>query len=369
MAGWSRIRIFNPLGNLIDELEYPTRRSWVLNSQTSAVGRCEFTVNTYDAASGGYNPKLTLANFSYGNLVLVEHRPSVNADGSTNGLLPPWVGVLLPPQTWEYGKVKFTAYSVERLLAFRPLYNVDANVDGHAGGHFSRILKISNQWASIYGGIAIQSGNVDLSGGALIFNYGNTAYPVIQYIANYSHCDWDVTPQVSASNQLQLFGNWYPAGGKGVNSGVVLSNYNTILTSPLYTEQGDFYNGVYAQSDAQTNGTRVVATSVDQTSIAQSGILAGYQVFRGTSGAAQPVIQALADAYVAQNKTPVRTFAPTLLDVDNAFSFAAIGNTFLIQNDTVGFYNGGIGVSGPAKVTAAEYDELSNSVKMAVALL
>src|SRR5260221_1583380 len=110
-AGYSRVQVFDPKGHIIAELDRAaTVRSWALDD----VGRCDFTVSTRD-------PQATPQNLNYGNFVLVSHKPSVNADGTLNGQLPPWVGMILAPQEWEYGKVKVTAYGAENLLFYRPM--------------------------------------------------------------------------------------------------------------------------------------------------------------------------------------------------------------------------------------------------------
>lgn len=353
MSGFSRIRVFSPTGLLIDEIDAPTVRSWVLNGQ----GRCQFTMPIYDPISGGLNPKCSLATLKHGNFIVVDHKPSQNADGSFNGLLPPWVGMIFPDQSWDYGKVKITAVSGEQVLAMRvaPLIVIGAS----GSGNFTALL----QGANAFGGVPIQPGIVE--GGAqnlTAYPTGNV-YDAIQSIAKFSNFDWDVTPQVSASNQLTLLGNWYAR--KGVLSGQVLSNLNLQSASPMYTEQGKFYNTVIGISDSTSPGVRVKAVVQDQASIDEHGILSTNVVFPGTAGASQDVIQGMASNYLKANSVPQRTFAPVLLDQDNAFSFAVTGNTWIVQNDTVGFFNGGIGISGNIRITAVEYNDLTNMATMA----
>jgi len=359
-AGYSRVQIFNPLGSPISEIDVPTVRSWVLNQTAPAVGRLQFTFPVFDPLTGAINPKCTLANFQYGNFIVATHKPSVNADGTTNGVLPPWVGVILPPQSWEYGKVTITAYSAEQILAYRPLYNEHISVGG-PGSTFSLIISRAQlEW----GGIPIQPGNIDLSGVGASRDITTTAFDEIQKLAQQFNCDWDITPQITSGNRLVLQANWYLK--KGVNSGVVLSNANLMSASPMYTEQGTVYNAVYGVNDAPTINTRVNATSRNETLISQQGILAIKQVFSGQAQSAQPVIQSMSDAFLAQLPLNfVKTFAPTLLDAGNNFSFAVCGNTFIVQNDYVGFSNGGVGINGTIRITAVEYNELTNQAKMA----
>lgn len=370
---YSRVRIFTPNGTPIDELDVATKRSWVLNG----VGRCNFDVPIYDALTGGINPKCTLANLQYGNLVLIEHRPSQNADGSFNGLLPPWVGIITTPQTWGYGKVTITVQSAEQVLKYRPMGNLF--IAGVPGSIFSQILKFSNAWAIggplassggdilVGNGVIIQPGSVDLDGVNVPLNLRITALEHIQQYSKATGYDWDITPQVGSDGKLTLVGNWYKR--KGIDSGQVISNYNMLATSPLYTEQGEFYNTVYGSNDGTTPQTRSTAIAQDVAGVSANGVFALKQIFPGTGNAAQGAIQELTNAYVSGVQTKVtRTFAPTILDFDNAFSFCNTGNSWRIQNDTVGFFNGGIGVNGSIRISAMEYSDLENTCKLAGAL-
>lgn len=362
-AGWSRIRIFNPLGLLINEIDLPTQRSWVLNSQTNGVGRCQFTVNVYDAASSnGKNPKCNISNFAYGNLILIEHKPSVNADGSTNGLLPPWVGIIQPPQSWSYGKVSITAYSAEWVLYYRPMGLLQTS--GKPGTMVATILNYANNWINNVGpGIAVQPGIIDTGGTNVRYTFKLDGYSEMQNLSRLCSFDWDITPQVSTGGQLQLFLNWYQH--KGIDSGSVISNLNMQNTNPLYSEQGQFFNVILGYTDAVSSGVRQQAISKNADSINANGILATKVVFPGTAGVAQDVLQSMTDAYLAQHQIPTRTFAPTLLDFGNTFSYCECGNTMIVQNDTVGFGPDGIGINSNVRITAVEYDDLLNSCRLA----
>lgn len=349
---YSRVTIYDPRGYLIGELDVPTKRSWVLNG----VGRCTFTVPTFDPITGGNNPKCTFDMLTYGRFVLVEHQPTQNADGTHNGLLPPWVGIIIPQQSWGYGKVAITAESAEQVLFYRPMGNL--YLDMPPGGLFRKILEFANS----YGGIQIQPGIIDMSGVNTSLTLRVTALEEIQNLAKYSGFEWDITPVITANNQLILQGNWYKK--KGVPSGRILNNANLQLTDGIYTEQGKVYNYAYASNEGTTPQTRVVAFSKDDTSNSQHGVFAGKTVVPSSQGSAQDVMQAAADTLLASSKNPTRTFAPTLLDVDQAFSFAAVGNTWMIENNYVGFQNGGIGLNGEIRITAVEYDDLTNTAKM-----
>ncbi len=363
-SGWSRVRIFSPGGLMLDEIDVPTVRSWVLNAQSTAPGRCNFTVPIYDALSGGFNPKCTASNFQYGNLVLIEHMPSVNADGTTNGLLPPWCGLMLAPQSWEYGKLAVTAYSIEWLLNYRPLPL--GSVDTNTTGMVNTILTDANNLVTnlFGGGMLVQPGAIDVSKNAGVeLTFSGSAYDTLQTLARYANSDWDVTAQLSANNQLQLFLNWYAQ--KGINSPYVVSNNNLQSTTQLYTEQGEFYNTVLAYTDAATEGARTFTVGQNAVGFAKNGLLAKVMSFPGTAGMASSALQNVATSWLNQYAQPTKTFAPTILDVDQVFSYCVTGNTMYIQNDTVGFSQGGIGINGKIRLTAIEYSDLTNSCRLA----
>lgn len=359
-SGWSRIRIFDPFGNWIEEIDVPTRRSWVLDGE----GRCNFSVPVYDPATGGKNPKLTYQNFKVGNFVVIDHKPSKNVDGSFNGLLPPWVGIITLPQSWQYGSVDITAFSAERVLKYRPV-NLGIYAGGTPGGIFSFVLSKCNVW----GGISIQPGNIDTGGRHTPGAFSTNAYDDLVKYSKLAGFDWDITPAFGNQNQLTLLGNWYSK--KGIDSGLVINNLNLQNSAPLYTEQGEFYNIVRGVNDVTDSSLRVFGLASDEASRGDHGPLVLGQVFSGVGAVGQDVIQQNTETFaknLANNPTFIKTFAPTILDVDNAFSFCVTGNTWLIQNDTVGFYNGGIGINAAARVTAVEYSELANNCKMAVAI-
>lgn len=358
---WSRVRIFNPYGIMLDEIDVPTVRSWVLDG----VGRCQFTVPVFSADADGsrFNAKVTKVNFQFGNFILIDHKPSQNADNSFNGLLPPWVGMIVPPRQWSYGRLKVTALSAEQVLAFRPMPNYYQ--PGTPGGVYGSMLDYANRW----GGIQLQRGNID---------YGGRNYPlalklsVLEHLRDYSKWtgnDWDITPAIGSNNQLVLQGNWYQK--KGIETGLTMSNLNLQLADPLFSEDGTFYNEVYGSNDGTTNETRIAATSLNQTSIGESGPLVVKVVFPNSQGVAQDVMQSMTDNYMANlanNSTFVRTFAPTILDVDNAYSFCNTGNIWRVENDYVGFNDGGIGINGTFRITAMEYNDLTNVVRVTGAL-
>lgn len=356
----STITIYSPLGVPIAQLDLPTKRSWVLDD----AGRCQFEYPIFNATGTGYSPKLVANIFNYGNLIRVQHVPDqvTNADGSvsTLGILPDWYGMMLTPQIWEPGKITATAFSAEKILAFRSMPVGVPPPSIPAGQQFVSILNYANQ----LGGLRILPGVVDSGGQHVRFNLSVDALTHIKQLVQLTGGDFDVTGQTGASGVLHLYGNWYAR--KGINTNYLISNINQQLTQQLYTEQGDFFNTVSVYTDDQTVGTRVLATAINTAGVSQNGVLATNVKYPGTAGAAQGIVQAWANAYLAAHSTPTRTLAPTLLNTGNTFSYLVVGNTMSVNLDSVGFSQGGIGLQANVRVTTVSYDDLSNRAQVAV---
>jgi hypothetical protein len=355
---YSRVRIFDQNGFMVDEIDVATTRSWVLNG----VGRCQFLLNVYDPQTGAVNRACNLADIGYGRFILVEHSPTINFDGTFNGILPPWVGIILPPLEMSYGKVRVTAYSAEQVLWYRPMPYPFQTISGKAGAVFQQILGFCNN----LGGIPIAPGHIDLSKGDHSRTLNLSGLEESQSLAKAAAMDFCVTPSIDINGRLSLIGNWYAK--KGVDTNHVLDNTNLEAGDPLYTEQGQIVNWAFGFSEANTTNTRAKGVSVDNASVSACGPLARNVVFTGTKGSTDSVIQGLTDNFLSVSKNPLRTFAPKVQDVGDAFSFMDTGNTWIVNSDIVGLSNGGLGLSGLIRITAMEYDDLGNSVSFAGAI-
>lgn len=360
-AGFSRVRIFNKMGIELAELGVATTRSWTLDS----VGRCNFTVPIY-SSSGGFNPQATEDILNYGNLILVEHKPSVNADGTTNGVLPNWVGILAAPRQWSYGQIQCTAYSAEQILNFRASPK-PFTASGTPGAVFKQLILWANDPSFNPGAYPIQLGTIELAGANVSRDVKGSILDEVSGVIKDFGGDWDITPYVTANNQLLLVANYYQLKGAVVNQ--TFHNQNVEYTSPLYVEQGDFFNWVRGYSSTASTGNVNFAATADQASIAKHGLFGANTVYQSISGqysaAGFEAVQAANQNFLNQNRFPTRTVAPNVLDVGNAFSFLNVGNYWYIYLDTVGFTNGQIGLAGAVRITAMEYTELTNSVRVA----
>lgn len=365
-AGYSRVRIFNNRGIQLTEIDVATKRSWVLNEP----GRCQFTYNIYDAPSRGFNPKLTGYNFAYGNFILIEHKPSKNADGTTNGILPVWCGFISPPQQWSYGKVQVTAMQAEFILQLRAT-PMDLSASGSPGQIFSQILAWANDQSFNPGGFPVQPGMIDLSGAPDSRVMKVSALEEVRALYKASGYEWDIQPVLNSKNQLSLVANWYVY--KGVRVFRYFTNVNLQASDPIYSESGQYYNTIRSFSEASSTGNRNFSLVQDAASVLKNGLANENLVWPGTSGAVSAVgtdvVINKANNFIATNKTPVRTFGPQVLDSGNDFSYLNVGNFWNVQTDLCGFLpNGQIGTNGLVRITAMEYDDLKNAVLMAAVL-
>lgn len=360
-AGYSRVRIFSNMGIEIAELGVSTIRSWTLDGE----GRCNFTVPIY-SDSGGFSPLAQENILNYGNLVLVEHKPSTNADGTTNGVLPAWVGVLAAPRQWSFGQIQCTAYSAEHILGFRPSPR-GLTAKGTPGAIFRQLILWANDPSYNPFAYPIELGTIEMSGVTASRDVkGSTLEEVTGLIKDLGG-DFDITPFVTSTNRLILVANFWERKGTVVNQ--VFTNTNVEYVSPLFVEQGDFFNWVRGYSNTASSGNLNFAAVADQASLAKHGLMGTNQVFTSIAGdysaAGVEAVKAAGQQFLTVNKFPTRTVAPNVLDSGNVFSYLNIGNIWNVSLDTVGFTNGQVGLVGTVRITAMEYGELTNSVRIA----
>ena len=339
----SILRIFDHHCKPLVTLEAPTTpRGYILNGYAKA----DFSMSTGD-------PKCTALNTQFGNLVHVEHIPSQDGQGNTNGKLPDWVGMILPNRTWDDGVIHLEAYSAEGVLTFRPM--PFTSVKGTPRGVFLQILSHAN---ALKGNtIPIQPGFVDDLPVTFADDLRLDAYSHIQKLCKDTGMDWDVTAEIDARGTLQLYANLYAR--KGIDTDLTLTNTNTELTAPLLTEQGTPYNYVYGYSSAAVAQMRHMAEGIHQAALDDYGLFAINSTFSGKHDATstQSAAQALADA----RGRPVKLVKRIVLDKGAAFSSLAAGNTVTVKDSHVGFKpGGGFGFEAQARILSLDYNDLSN---------
>jgi len=345
----SRITVFDHFGTPLAELTTTTARSWVLDG----IGRCTFPLASFKDVNCNRN------TLQYCNFLLVEHIPTIDAAGNVRGTLPPWVGIILPPQQWDYGRLTVTAYSAEALLSSRPMPYV--NAAGSAGTIFAAML----QYANAIGGFPIVPGAIyPFSEGANI-PLRLSMYEEAQNLSKIFAQDFDILPSRSVSNQLILTANWYQQKGVTVNA-VFSEGYLGNMKLPSLTEQGSLSNYVNGYNIASSNGTRIFANVQDQASQGDYGVL-GSNINLSAGNLAGVTTGATNALYSASR--PTTTLELTALDSGITFTGLAVGNVWNVVLNSVGFYGGGIGFSGAVRLTGVEYDDWTNEARLTTQVL
>jgi hypothetical protein len=354
----SRIRIFDHFQKPLIELDgIPTTpRSWILNGY----GRCEFSV--------GYDPTLQQSVqqcqerfLQFGNLVHVEHIPSIDENESQNGKLPDWIGIILPPRSWDYGVCHVTVYQAEAILAFRAM--PFRFVKGTPSAMMRQMLLDAHARAK---NIIIQNGQIDDLALTFSDDLRTNAYDHIKKLIKDSGMDWSITGNVNSKSELELYANLYYR--KGIDTGFYLSNTNTELSSPLLTEQGTPSNQVFGYSQAQTDRGRFSVETLDQDAIDDYGYLQLNQTYIGKHDPTS--VRNASQSRIDKRSRPVKMIKRIALDYQNTFDYLDVGNTVIVKDTSVGFNpNGGFGFESEVKIISLDYNDLSNKVPLNVEII
>lgn len=367
----SRVTVYDKNGIFLAELHaVDTTRSWVLNDY----GRCEFTMSTSD-------PKCTELLMRYGNFVLIEHIPSQTTDGNgniiTNGKLPDWVGVIVPPRMWGINAVKITAFSAEYVMFNRAM--PDDAVTDTGGGIFYELLNDANESALLFNAMQILPGNIDMGGPTFTETLKISAHEHAQNVATNLGQNFDISGGVS-QGVLSLYGNWYPM--RGINTNFQLhdgDNANIEFVQDILIEQGQLCNDVigfgsyvtqkaighghgHRKGRAKSPRIRRSGEQIDQDSINKYGLFQSNQTFNVSGLGA--IVEA-DKAYLDQHAEPTLTFKINALDNGLTFSQLDIGNVLLLQLTTVGFFGGStLGFQDWVRIDGMQYVDSINKVEL-----
>lgn len=348
----SIFRVYDHFCKPLTQLDAPTTpRAWVLNGY----GEMDFSISIAD-------PKCTETNLQIGNLVYVTHIPAQDGQGNTNGKLPDWFGIILPPRGWDEGVLHAKAYSAEAILDFRPM--PIATVSGTPKQIFLQLLQYANGLPG--NTINIQPGILDDMPVTYTYDIGLSAYKEIQKLIEKTGMDWDVTGEVDARGSLQLYANLYIR--KGYDSALILTNTNSEQSSPLLTEQGTPYNYVIGYSHANTKQGRYRVEVVNQAALDDYGLLAINQTFVGIHDEAslRNAAQALAD----DRGRPKKLTTWIVLDKGAAFDSLSPGNTVAKRDNHAGFRpGGGFGYDARARIISVNYNDLSNKCPLNIEVI
>jgi hypothetical protein len=348
----SKITIFDHFLRPLTEFRgvATTPRNWVLNDY----GRCEFSMSTAD-------PKCTEQFLQFGNFIYIDHIPTTDENGVKHGKLPPWCGMILTPQPWDYGVIHVTAYSAEALLAFRAMPYT--TIKGTPRDMFMSILNHAHRRSR---NIIIQPGVLDDMTATFSDDLRTNAYDHIKRLIKDSGMDWDVTAEILPKGNLQLYANLYRR--KGVETSFRLTNINTEMGSPLLTIQGTPSNVVIGHSQAQVTNDRFTMEARDEESINDYGPLELNQVFMGKHDPTS-VFNAVSTR-VEQRGRPVKLFNRIALDKSDTFDWLGVGNILKIKEASVGFSpNGGFGIDADARLISMDYSDLTKKAPLKIEVI
>lgn len=364
----SKIRIFNKFGEILDTLDgVSTTRSWVLNKY----GRCEFAIpyKLTDPETGQEfdNPKLTLRNFEFGNLIHVEHIPTTGPDEGEvpAGKLPDWVGVILPDRTWNDDVVLITAYSAETLLAYRSMPY--ASISLPAGQAFQQLIAYANN-LSTKNTIQINEGTVFSNETSYQDNLVTNAYDHIVKLVQATNMIWRVRGEISPQSYAlslyaDLFGEFLYA--KSSLPTLTLTGQNTKEKNPLMKEQGTIITDIFAYTHASTAADRKMQEVINQTAFDLYGPFQVNLVFTGVEDVS--TLEQMARERFSTISGPKRLFSKVVIDTGDAFNYLRLNNVLRINEPKVGFNpSGGFGVSAFVKIIAMSYDDTANETDLTI---
>ena len=346
----SKITVFDFAGNYLAELDkVPTVRSWVRDDQ----GRCTFPISTS-------SKQCTERNLRYGNLLLIQHIPSVDDTGATHGQLPDWVGFISVPRIWSVGVVQVTAYTMEGLLAYRGMKQ--RTINGMPGDLFKILIENVRALGNYYdGGTIIHRGSVYVAGLPIQEVIIGSAYDHIKSIQTKSNGqDWNITNTI-VNNKLMFWANWYKKIGQATNLILQDSNCRADPNSPLLTENGPIYNAVYGQSSTQNLSP--TDSEHDDVSMDKYGILHTIQIF-AAKDRNPAAVTAATKSFLAAHKEPSYVATPAALDRGLTFSSLNIGNILNYSTLAAGFTSTGLGFNAQFSITSMEYDDIANECKL-----
>lgn len=343
----SRFMIFDPLGNYLTDIDMPsTPRAWVLND----VGECSFQMPL------GYAKTLE-RYLRYGNLVHIQHVPSV----PTNGKLPTWTGIILRDRIWRNDDViECKAHSAEAIATVRPLPWVDG-IKSTPKVVFESILRLGNTIAQRYNGIQIQVGTVEDRPVQIADDFRQQMYEHIVNLIKRTRMSWSITGEVDTKGKLNLYGNLYADIGRF--TGLTLTNLNSESASPLLREEGTPFNVIFGYSQAQTARQRFPGIGINADSLALHGFMGRNSSYMGLHDEAstKSAAQAEADIY----GQPFLVMDRNALDLGDTFSRLRVGDAVHIDEHGAGFnLDGGFGIQSDAIILSMTYNDNSNKVAM-----
>jgi hypothetical protein len=248
--------------------------------------------------------------------------------------MPDWVGVIDPPRGRNYGTITVTAYTAEYIWKLRCTQN-PVELSGSVAYFYTALVDYANQ----QGGTQIAKG---------VINYGDTGhvnsigcvniFDEISRLSDNYGCDYDITPTLSATNNLQLAANWYARKGSIRTDYEIDETNSELVETNGIEEQSPFYNHVQGVGNATTWDTKVRYTAMDTSSMTLYG---PHQSVVNVDGNDQTTVQNYANAKLYGYLTPPKTFSVTVDNRSSLWGKIRLGDTVTARYTWGRFYGEG----------------------------
>lgn len=325
-------RIFSRTGVPIADVRAAnTTFSSILNG----VGEASFILSTSD-------PKCKRSILEYGNILLIEHDS-----------LPPWVGVIDTPRSWQKGSVVVKAYEMTHLLKYRPT-SQGTTISGSSGSVAGQLVTLANS----YGDTMIRLGNM-YQGPQLQIPLGDMAYDVLIEIAKQSGNDWVIRPSVGSDGVLSVYMDWLSRAGNPTQ--LILSDgFNLISGENPYEESGEIINEIHAYNDQQDENPLFVVER-DAYSVQAYGPRIKKETF---TAADEATLRIAARNELSKTKQPAVAVPLTIVNKGSEFSLVRLGNQFTQVNASVGFSGEGLGQSLRLRIMGYRYEDSTQTCEI-----
>lgn len=340
-----RVRIFSRDGFPLIEFRTRVERSWALADE----GRAQFTYATRKTDI------VNEAALNFGNWLLVE-----------NDSLPPWVGVIDTPRTFNPRSIVVSAYSPEKVFSWRR-GPVEVVRRGSAGDLFAYLLSLVNSAEQT----CITAGDIDRSGTRREETINPTPLSDdLARIQERSQEEYQWRPVVGADGKLRVYADWMNRVGQTTSALLQegKGGGNLEMADALYVEDGEIRNDILGYGDGTTWKSRPKFPSEDAASIGKYGLRQSSEFFQGVSEV--PTLRANTRETVSKEKNPIRNMKLRAINIEDTFKFINLGNIMALRAQSVGFQTGGIGYETNVRIMGMAYNPSSkNKIDLVVEVI
>lgn len=337
-----RVRIFDRTGTPLAEFRAAVSRSWTVGGEA----RAEFNYPTR---------KTDIVNedvLQFSNWLLVE-----------NSVLPPWVGVIDLPRQWSTRAVTVSAYSPERVFAWR-IGPDEKILSASAGSIFEGLVNRVN----LAERTVIRVGSIWRGGTQRQMTLNpQKLSEYLQEIHERSGEEYEFTPNVAPDGRLFVTANWVPV--LGADTGVLLhegrGGGNVEAVGRVLVEDGPIVNSVLAFGDGETWQSKPNVKVTDALSVGRFGLREDSIEYSGVIS--ETTLAENANEHIRQFRISAKTFSLNALNVGDTFRYIRLGNIFNVSLQNFGFRGGEVGYTGRVRVIGMGYNPgVKNKIQLVV---